>query len=165
VLITSCTPDLQHPGFQFEASKIHRGLPLKELGPEDALNFFQSMMKLPPTPTVPRLPDREALLQLFSLVDFHPLSIALLAQQLKARRPAELGERLEALLTEGENDKDKSLVASLKLSLDRPDSEARRLLPRLGIFQGGAWEYPFYPWASSKLVVLMLRTPRFFACK
>ena len=82
------------------------------------------------------LPAREALAELFRRVDFHPLSIGLLAQQLRTRRIAELGERLEALLGSEGN----PLLASLALSLDRLAPEVRAHLPGLGVFQGGAFE-------------------------
>jgi tetratricopeptide (TPR) repeat protein len=144
VLLTSRQPDFDHVGYKTVGSLEHICLTLGGLGseayPVDALNYFQALMKLPPAPTVPA-PSREALVNLFELVDFHPLSIGLLAWQLKDRRPAELGQRLESLLAEtGETDKDKSLVASLKLSLDRVGPEVRQWLPRLGVFQGGAFE-------------------------
>jgi tetratricopeptide (TPR) repeat protein len=45
---------------------------------------------------------------------------------------------LEALIAETP---DNPLLASLNLSLERLDGEARQLLPRLGVFQGGAMEY------------------------
>jgi hypothetical protein len=77
------------------------------------------------------------LLELFKLVDFHPLSIGLLTRQLKMHRPAELGQRLEALIAETPGN---PLLASLNLSLERLDAEAMQLLPRLGVFQGGAME-------------------------
>jgi hypothetical protein len=77
------------------------------------------------------------LLELFKLVDFHPLSIGLLTRQLKMRRPAELGQRLEALIAQTP---DNPLLASLNLSLEKLDAEAMQLLPRLGVFQGGAME-------------------------
>lgn len=128
-------------------------------------------MKFPPAPTVPA-PKREALIELFDRVNFHPLSIRVLAQQLKTRRMAELGERLEQLLrgaavpaagsggvsppgtpgvTPGEpaggdacatlaEDTPAGLLASLELSLDKLDEAARQVLPRLGVFQGGAFE-------------------------
>ncbi len=68
-------------------------------------------------------------------MNFHPLSIGLLAQQLKFRQIAELGERLEKLLLETP---DNPLLASLNLSLERLTPEARQWLPRLGAFQSGA---------------------------
>lgn len=144
VLLTSRQPDFGHMEYKTEGSWEHIRIVLSGLGsavyPTDALNCFQALMKLPPAPTVPA-PERAALVNLFKLVDFHPLSIGLLARQLKERRPAELGQRLERLLAEtSETDKDKSLVASLNLSLDRLGPEAQQWLLRLGVFQGGAFE-------------------------
>jgi tetratricopeptide (TPR) repeat protein len=139
VLLTSSTPDFHHADYPLEGSLKHRGLMLAGLGEEDALSYFQTLMKLPPKPKFPP-PERDALLELFRLVSFHPLSINQLAVQLKTRRVAELGKRLESLLAEGGDDKNQSLRASLQLSLDRLDAESRQWLPRLGIFQGGAFE-------------------------
>lgn len=56
---------------------------------------------------------------------------------MKTRRIAELGTRLHALLAETPGN---PLLASLNLSLDRLNAESRRFLPRLGVFQGGAFE-------------------------
>ncbi|MEM9272541.1 MAG: CHAT domain-containing protein [Cyanobacteria bacterium P01_F01_bin.143] len=145
VLLTTRTGDFHHPDYSNEGSFIHQALPLRGLGseeyPEDALEFFQTLMKFPPAPKFD-LPQRNALINLFKLVDFHPLSIKLLARQLKERRPAEIGQALERLIAETANvpEKDKSLIASLNLSLERLDPEAQKFLPRLGIFQGGAME-------------------------
>jgi tetratricopeptide (TPR) repeat protein len=135
VLITTRPDTLAHADYPRELSKVCRYLDLKGLAEDDALDWFQALMRLPPEPTV-RLPAREALAELFRRVEFHPLSIGLLAQQLRTRRIAELGERLEALLgSEGS-----PLLASLALSLDRLAPEVRAHLPGLGVFQGGAFE-------------------------
>ena len=72
----------------------------------------------------------------------------MLAQQLKTRRPVELGPRLEHLLAARRTAASSAasdatlpeLVASLQLSLDQLDEAARQMLPRLGVFQGGAME-------------------------
>ncbi|MEK8016568.1 MAG: tetratricopeptide repeat protein [Candidatus Parabeggiatoa sp.] len=137
VLMTTRTPDFHHPDYPIETqNKIHQSLPLQGLSNEDALKYFERLMKLPPPPQV-QPPKRDELLRLFQKVDFHPLSIGLLASRLKEVTPDKLGERLEALL---EETPDNRLLASLNLSLDRLDDEARRLLPSLGVFQGGALE-------------------------
>jgi len=128
VLITTRIAKLEYPDYCY--------LPLKGLDREDALDYFQALAKLPPKPKIP-LPGRETLLDLFKQVDFHPLSIGLLAQQLKFRAIEELGERLRKLLQDKPGN---VLLASLNLSLERLSPEARRWLPRLGVFQGGALE-------------------------
>ena len=136
VLCTTRTPDLQHPDYPIANSRRHRVLPLAGLDAEEALRYVQALHELPPAPTVPP-PSREGLLRLCRLVDGHALSIGLLAQQLKTRRVAELGERLEALLADTPGN---PLLASLNLSLERLDAAASAWLPRLGVFQGGAME-------------------------
>ncbi|MFN6531239.1 CHAT domain-containing protein [Nostoc sp. ChiSLP03a] len=136
VLLTTRTPDFHHPDYATQGSRKHISLSLRGLGQEDALAYFQSLMKLTLAPKFDP-PEREVLLRLFKLVDFHPLSIGLLARQLKTRRPAELGQRLEALIAQTP---DNPLLASLNLSLERLDAEAMQFLPRLGVFQGGAFE-------------------------
>jgi len=136
VLLTTRTSDFNHPDYPIQGSLKHQAFPLSGLAEEDALAYFQSLLKLPPEPQV-KLPEEKALLELFKKVDFHPLSIGILAQQLKVRRPAELGERLEALLTETPGN---PLLASLNLSLERVDEEVRQWLPLLGVFRGGAME-------------------------
>lgn len=136
VLLTTRSPDFHHPDYPTEGSLIHQSLTLGGLAEDDALRYFQRLLKLPPAPQV-ELPKREAVLALFQQVKCHPLSIGLIARQLKVREVAELGTRLETLLAETP---DNPLLASLNLSLDRLDEEARRLLPKLGVFQGGAFE-------------------------
>jgi tetratricopeptide (TPR) repeat protein len=83
-----------------------------------------------------RAPAPEPLTDLLARVAFHPLSIAMIVRELKQRPLAELGARLEALL-KTETD---PLLASLALSLDRLDPASRAWLPRLALFQAGAWE-------------------------
>ena len=152
VLLTTRTPDFGHPDYRVEGTLVHRRIVLEGLGnkeaPDDALEWFAELSKLPPAPTVPT-PTREELIELFDKVRFHPLSIRTLAAQLKTRHPAELGERLEQLLAGSASGSPAAasteatlpeLVASLKLSLDRLDAAARQVLPRLGVFQGGAFE-------------------------
>ena len=145
ILLTTRTADFQHPGYPREGSFIHQALSLGGLGsenyPDDALEFFQTLSKFPPAPTVDP-PQRQPLINLFKLVNFHPLSIKLLARQLKDRCIAEVGQNLEQLIADTADvpEKDKSLIASLNLSLQRLPPEAQKFLPCLGIFQGGAME-------------------------
>ena len=94
---------------------------------------------VPPAPTVPppALSGRE---NLFQKVEFHPLSVNLFLPwppSSKTRRLAEVGERLAKLLVENPNLPSRP---PLNLSLDRVPAEAHQLLPRLGVFHGGALE-------------------------
>ena len=154
VLCTSRTPDFQHPRYKTDHSDEHRRIQLDGLGtrdyPDAALDFFAALTRLGEPPTV-KTPEREALVNLFADVRFHPLSIRVLAAQLKTRPIANVGERLEALLRDellmaalksGDHTQEtpEGLLASLILSLDRLDEQARAVLPRLGVFQGGAME-------------------------
>jgi hypothetical protein len=150
ILLTTRTPDFGHPDYRVEGTLVHRRIVLEGLGsehaPDDALEWFAELSKLPPVPKLPA-PTRAQLIELFDLVHFHPLSILVLASQLKTRRAEELGDRLGQLLAAGGSSPAAAteatlpeLVASLKLSLDRLDEAARAVLPRLGVFQGGAME-------------------------
>jgi hypothetical protein len=104
------------------------------------------------------------LIKLFDKVRFHPLSIAVLAQQLKSRKASELGQRLEQLLASeptalaagpshqqppmqsptlartAHEDTPLSLQASLLLSLDLLTDDERQAVRALGVFRGGAFE-------------------------
>jgi len=148
LLLTSRRPDFNHPGYLGQGSLKHIAIALGGLGsraePDDALAWHAQLNRLPPAPSQPP-PTRNALVELFALVDFHPLSIRVLSAQLKTRRIAELGGRLEQLLNQTnpaglDQDHPAALVASLQLSLEKLDAAARALLPRLGVFQGGAFE-------------------------
>ncbi|MCL4204545.1 MAG: tetratricopeptide repeat protein [Pirellulaceae bacterium] len=149
VLLTSRTPDFGHPDYRIEGTRIHRRIALEGLGaaayPDDALDWFGELSKLPPAPSVP-LPKREQLIELFDRVKFHPLSICVLAQQLKTRTAKKLGERLEQILSEAATSgiavegTPRSRIASLELSLERLSERERHAVRRLGVFQGGALE-------------------------
>jgi tetratricopeptide (TPR) repeat protein len=149
VLLTSRKPDFNHAAYRPEGTRIHRRIALEGLGskraPDDAIDWFIALQKLPPEPSIPA-PGRDALIALFDRVQFHPLSIAVLAQQLKTRTAKELGERLEAILhkempsgvlPEGTPQR---LIASLQLSLERLTEEERYAVRLLGVFRGGAFE-------------------------
>jgi hypothetical protein len=146
LLLTTRNRDLNHPDYPVGRNPEHQRLLLRGFGneqdPEDAINYFQGLMKLPPEPTW-GLPTRAELIDLFKLVDFHPLSIKSVAEQCKERQVDDLAQSLAELLAavpEGQ-DKDRSLVASLNLSLQRLDADLLKMLPMLGVFHGGAVEY------------------------
>ncbi len=140
VLLTSRQPDFRHPGYPLAGDYSHRSLALQGLQPSDAVDWFDSLRRLPPRSRLKR-PRRNVLIDLFRKVGFHPLSISLLGQQLKERAASDVGERLEALLEEQPvNQADRSLLASLELSIERLPKQCREWLPRLGVFQGGCLE-------------------------
>jgi tetratricopeptide (TPR) repeat protein len=140
LLLTTRSPELDHPDYS-STSLVHRLQTLRGLAAQDALDYVQRLMQFPPEPTY-GVPTREILLDLLELVDFHPLSIKVLVPQLKARPLAQLDQALQQAILDTSNleEKDRSLVASLNLSLERLDERAKALLPRLGVFQGGAFE-------------------------
>jgi tetratricopeptide (TPR) repeat protein len=149
VLLTTRRPDFGHADYRVEGPRVHRRIQLLGLGsrnaPDDALEWFGELMKLPPAPVVPT-PRREELIDLFEKVKFHPLSIRVLAEQAKTCSTDELGVRLEQLLAKpiGAGASDEALpelVASLQLSLEQLDPTARAMLCRLGVFRGGGMEH------------------------
>ncbi len=140
VLLTSRQPDFALPSYPLAGSYSHRHLPLQGLREDDAVAWFDELRSLPPKTTLKR-PRRDVLIRLFQQVGFHPLSISLLAQQLKERAASDVGERLEALLAlQPLNREDRSLLASLELSIERLPERCRAWLPRLGVFAGGGLE-------------------------
>jgi tetratricopeptide (TPR) repeat protein len=154
VLCTTRQPDFGHTGYKIEGAPVHRRIRLDGLGsklaPDDALEWWTALTEHSLPPSIPA-PQREALIDLFDRVRFHPLSIRVLTEQLKSRHIAEIESRLDELLTQTPpsvphrepyeiEGTPAGLVASLELSLDRLDTAARKVLPRLGIFRGGAFE-------------------------
>ncbi|MFT5324845.1 MAG: tetratricopeptide (TPR) repeat protein [Planctomycetaceae bacterium] len=173
VLLSSRTPEFDHPDYATAGTFKHRQINLTGLGdksrPDDALEWFAELSKLPPAPDSGiEPPTRDELIELFDQVRFHPLSIAVLAQQLKSRKASELGQRLEQLLSNSRleqaprssgikdeplpeqrsarsslqvgEDTPLSLQASLLLSLDLLTDDERQAVRALGVFQGGAFE-------------------------
>ena len=169
VLLTSRTPEFDHPDYSTAGTYKHRQINLTGLGdksrPDDALEWFAELSKLPPAPDSGiEPPTRDELIKLFDKVRFHPLSIAVLAQQLKSRKASELGQRLEQLLASeptalaagpshqqppmqsptlartAHEDTPLSLQASLLLSLDLLSDDERQAVRALGVFRGGAFE-------------------------
>jgi tetratricopeptide (TPR) repeat protein len=152
LLLTSRIPDFDHPAYRIENTRIHRRIALEGLGsaayPDDALDWFAALFRLPSADLGQEVspPKREELIALFDRVAFHPLSIAVLAQQLRTLTVKQLGERLTALLDDAalsgitREGTPPSLIASLRLSLDRLSEDQRKAVGRLGAFQGGAME-------------------------
>ncbi len=136
LLLTTRDKQLNHPDYPIRRNEY---LLLKGLGseeyPEDAINYFHGLMELPPKPTCD-LPGRDDLIELLKLVDFHPLSIRLVAFQLKDGQITDLTRSLQEILQDSQG----SLVASLNLSLQRLSPDLLAVLPKLAVFQGGAFE-------------------------
>lgn len=146
LLLTTRQPNFHNPGYEIKNSYQHIRLQLKGLGnkdyPDDALDYFEALQFSPPASAFPK-PERKALVKLFALVDFHPLSIGLLSRQLKERQIKDVCQELEQIFLDpsvGNSEIANPLIASLNLSLDRVNHSAKILLLRLGIFQGGAFE-------------------------
>jgi tetratricopeptide (TPR) repeat protein/CHAT domain-containing protein len=133
VLITTRPVELGHEAYQKDSENF-RQLVLEGLDKEDALHYFEQLLVLSDNPV--RL-QRDELLRWFVKVQFHPLSIGLLARSLKTEDLANLEARLNQLMLELP---DNPVEATLQLVIEQLDDESRRLLPRLGVFQGGAME-------------------------
>lgn len=164
VLLTSRRADLNHPAYSSDDNNgIYQDLALSGLTKKDALAYFRRLWELPPAPQV-EMPNQNNLLELFEQVAFQPLSIRMLALPLKNHSPAELMAHLKTLFPEMPNN---PLEAVLNLSLESfelekqkaiwlvwlakifpikttkrvwLDAQTLRLLPRMGVFQSGAFE-------------------------
>ena len=135
VLITTRPLALEHEAYQVrDKNSDFRQLVLAGLDEEDALHYFERLLVLSDKPVY--LQTNE-LLHWFAKVQFHPLSISLLAHSLETEDLANLETRLNQLIPESPNN---PVEATLHLVIEQLDEESRRLLPRLGIFQGGAME-------------------------
>lgn len=152
LILTSRDPDQNHAAYRTTGTHQHRRIVLAGLGstssPEAALSWYTALSNLLRTGDEPAIPppSRDALIQLFALIDFHPLSIAVLAPQLLHYTAADIGRELGLLLSDqavspiADEATPRSLIASLHLSLSRLSSEQRQRVRRLGVFQGGALE-------------------------
>ncbi len=152
LLATSQPIDLKH----YTAKNIS----LTGLAESDALEYFRHLYKLSVHLKSPKSSD---LLQLFKLINFHPLSIGMLAISLRTMQPLVLKENLTTLLTTQTN----SLWLILNFILKGLEVEVQKtgwqywlarifhnninkkltinsttlsLLPRLGVFQNGVFE-------------------------
>ncbi len=133
ILITTRPVALGHEAYQKDSENFLQ-LKLEGLDKEDALHYFEQLLVLSDNPV--RL-QTEELLRWFAKVQFHPLSIGLLARALGTGDLGNLEERLNKLVLESDND---PVKATLQLVIEQLDEESRGLLPRLGVFQGGAME-------------------------
>ncbi|MFK5971067.1 MAG: hypothetical protein QM487_13245 [Candidatus Marithrix sp.] len=160
VLITSKTFD--YKSYDTEYKK----LALTGLIEKDAIEYFQYTWQLAGNLKYPKSSD---LLQLFKLINFQPLLIKLLVKLLQKIQPIVLKENLDKLLSEPNQANQLWLILNfmlknLKIEIQKTgiaywlakvshgnlntkklsiNSKTLRLLPRLGVFQNGAFEPDF----------------------
>lgn len=138
VLITMRQPNFSHYESVMEGNLEHQSLSLSGLTEQDAGLYFQQCLKLQSAISEQQqLPTPSMLLNWFQQVNFQPLSINLLARQLRTRHPLEVDLRLQHSL---EKTPDNPLLTCLNLFLDNLNEKIRAWLPRLGVFQGGVLE-------------------------
>jgi len=141
VIIITRSPYSKHGSFGKTGLK-HCQLLLDHLEEKEALRYFETLMTLPPQ-SAHAMPKRAEVEQLFEKISYHPLSIRILAFQLKQNSIKNLSEYLDRLLRELPADKsqyEKSLLASLNLFWDKLDRQLQPYLLRLALFRGGAFE-------------------------
>ena len=142
VLITTRQPDLAHADFPKSGRLKHCQMSLGKWDEKEALRYFDTLMTLPPRPAY-GMPNRDVLEKLFEQIDYHPLSINILTCHIKNDSVSALNERVEKLLAALPADtphSEKWQVASVNLSLEQIDAPVQPYLPRLSVFQGGAFE-------------------------
>ncbi|MBK8257741.1 MAG: tetratricopeptide repeat protein [Polyangiaceae bacterium] len=111
----------------------------------DALEMLQQIVSLRGIDTKRDGYNREAIEKLLAALERHPLSIELVAPHLIKSTPDKLRGDFRAKLDTfvnpaAEEDRNKSLRASLGFSTDRLGPEVKAVLPYLAWFQGGALE-------------------------
>ncbi len=88
--------------------------------------------------------EREVIVELLEAVERHPLSIELVMAHCKVVKPAEAAKDLRKVVgaaSQGAGEeRNKSLLASLRWSTGRLSEETQRVLPYLAWFEGGAFE-------------------------
>ena len=160
VLITSKTFD--YKSYDNEYKK----LALSGLIEKDAIEYFQYTWQLAGDLKLPKSSD---LLQLFKLINFQPLLIKLLVKLLQEIQPIILKENLEKLLSESNQANQLWLILNfilknIKIEIQKTgiaywlaevlhgnrntkklsiNSKTLKLLPRMGVFQNGAFEPDF----------------------
>jgi tetratricopeptide (TPR) repeat protein len=138
LLITTRNPEI--PRRAYQPGRHCRRHELEGLLPNDALELAAAVLD---DYGVER-PPREPLKELMGFLGGHPLSLQLALPHLNDFTVEALTARFDELLpgfTEGEGAaRNESLTVSLRFSLDRLGEGAQKLLPRLAVFEGGAWE-------------------------
>ncbi|MDM8561476.1 tetratricopeptide repeat protein [Candidatus Parabeggiatoa sp. HSG14] len=143
VLITTRQLNLHHPAFPKNGNQHYYQMSLNPLEEKEALRYFDALMKSTPERLTHGMPKQEAVEDVLERINYHPLSINLLACQLQKEQVEVLSQRLRKLLGLIPDElpkSNKALVVLLTLTLDSFDAQVQPYLPRLGIFQGGAFE-------------------------
>lgn len=138
LLITTRNPDIPHTAFTPGTNCQRREL--DGLAASDALELAASILEAHSLPRPPRVP----LENLLNFLRGHPLSLQLALPQLRTYSAGELVAEYQTILpnikTGAAKERNESLEVSLRFSLDRLGEEAKTLLSRLWVFEGGAWE-------------------------
>ncbi len=154
VLLTTSATDLAHPDYP-----TNEYLLLSGLNKEDALSTIEHLLKVEIESS-----RQDEFIYLFKQIDFHPLSIQILATALKEHNPVELGRLLATKIAETP---DNPLWAALSVSLKDLTVDIQKTgllywlskrqhwkttqkqtltteilagLPILGVFQGGTFQ-------------------------
>lgn len=146
VLLTSRQPDFQHASYPIRGNYGHQHLVLNGLGQRDAIDYYLALSALPGESAQVPVPTRDQLVNLLGKLNFHPLSIAILAQQLKSRDAIDLLDGLDRLLEDPDlidassEDTPIGLAASIELSIQQLSLDQQKNIERLCIFESGAFE-------------------------
>ena len=121
-----------------------RGIALGALSREDAIELVGQVMAqegLTPEPTDPGSTPQE-IIDLVEAVNLHARALVLLAREVSRRGVRSTTENLHGLMADLHekypDDREKSLYASVELSLRRLSPEAREQIKALAVFHGGA---------------------------
>ena len=123
-----------------------REFPLKGLKPPDALHLLAAILDQKGVEIEGRTGyERTEIDALLKILDYHPLSVELVAPHLKTLTPGKIREQFGELLEQFKDDtafegRNRSLLASLNFSCSRLSPEAQNVLPWLSWFQGGVFE-------------------------
>ncbi|MEW5941572.1 MAG: CHAT domain-containing protein, partial [Chloroflexota bacterium] len=138
LLITTRNADIPHPSFAPGRNCLRKEL--EGLAPSDALELAASILEAYSLPRPPRV----SLENLLTFLKGHPLSLQLALPQLRNYSAEQLVEQYQTILPSikiGEaKERNESLEVSLRFSLDRLGEEAKTMLTRLWVFEGGAME-------------------------
>jgi tetratricopeptide (TPR) repeat protein len=140
LLTTRQLSGFNHADYPTQGSLTHRFMKLAGLREDEAVSYLQYLLSLPPAPDPNLATDDRRYrdyARLLRLVHRHPLSINVIANLLKTQRLTRLEKQLNQSMAKLP---DNPVLASLQISIERLDAEAREWLPLLGVFQGGAME-------------------------